>query len=85
MATKATRDGPHSLFGEVYNATRGANVADSLVHAFRKSSINQAETAWRAFKTWLPEHVTVLRKRHVLEFLVFLRDNKKLLPRTILG
>ena len=39
----------------------------------------------RAFKTWLPEHVTVLRKRHVLEFLVFLRDNKKLLPRTILG
>ena len=39
----------------------------------------------RAFKTWLPELVTVLRKRHVLEFLVFLRDNKKLLPRTILG
>ena len=39
----------------------------------------------RAFKTWLPEHVTVLRKRHVLVFLVFLRDNKNLLPRTILA
>ena len=70
---------------EVYKASRGAKVADSLVHAFRQSSINQAETAWRAFKAWLPEHVTVLRKRHVLEFLVFLKDNKKLSPRTILG
>ena len=70
---------------EVYTATRGAKVASSLVHAFRKSSINQAETAWRAFKNWLPEHLTVLRKRHVLEFLVFLRDDKKLSPRTILG
>ena len=36
----------------------------------------------RAFKTWLPEHVTVLRKRHVLEFLVFLRDNKNYLRLT---
>ena len=50
---------------EVYTATRGDKVASSLVHAFRKSSINHAETAWRAFKNWLPEHLTVLRKRHV--------------------
>ena len=40
-------------------------------------NLNQAETAWRAFKTWLPEHVTVLRKRHVLEFLVFLKRQQK--------
>ena len=32
-----------------------------------------------------PRHLTVLRKRHVLEFLVFLQDNKKLSPRTLLG
>ena len=32
-----------------------------------------------------PRHLTVLRKRHVLEFLVFLQDNKKLSPRTFLG
>ena len=70
---------------EVYTASRGNKVASSLVHAFRKSSINQAETAWRAFKNWHPEHLKVLRKRHVLEFLVFLRDDKKLSPRTILG
>ena len=30
-------------------------VANSLVHAFRKSSINQAVTSWRAFKEWLPD------------------------------
>ena len=70
---------------EVYTATRGPKVANSLVHALRKSSINQAQTAWRAFKEWLPEHLTVLRKRHVLEFLVSLKDNKKLSPWTILG
>ena len=70
---------------EVYTVIRGAKVANSLVHAFRKSSINQAETGWRAFKNWFPEHLTILRKRHVLEFLVFLRDIKKLSPRTILG
>ena len=65
---------------EVYTASRGATVANSLVHAFRKSAINQAETAWRAFKEWLPDNLTVLRKTHV-----FRRDNKKLSPRTILG
>ena len=70
---------------EVYTASRGATVANSLVHDFRKSAINQAETAWRAFKEWLPDNLTVLRKTHVLEFLVFLRNNKKLSPRTILG
>ena len=70
---------------EVYKASRGAEVADSLFHAFRRTSINQAETAKRAFKAWLPDHVTVLRKRHVLKFLVFLRNNKNLSPRTILG
>ena len=70
---------------EVYKASRGSEVADSLIHAFRRTSINQAETAWRAFKAWLPDHVTVLRKRHVLEFLVFLQNNKNLSPRTILG
>ena len=46
---------------------------------------NKPKLHGKAFKTWLPEHVTVLGKRHVLEFLAFLRDNKKLLPRTILG
>ena len=65
---------------EVYTTIRGANVANSLVHAFRKSSINQAETAWKAFKDWLPELLTVLRKRHVLEFLVFLKDNRSCRP-----
>ena len=70
---------------EVYTASRGSTVANSLVHAFRKFSINQAETVWRAFKEWLPDNLTVLRKRHVLEFLVFLRDNKKLSPRSFLG
>ena len=70
---------------EVYTASRDATVANSLVHTLRKSSINQAETAWRAFKEWLPDNLTVLRKRHILEFLVFLQDNKKLSPRTILG
>ena len=59
---------------EVYTASRGATLANSLLHAFRKSSINQAETAWRAFKEWLPDNLTVLRKRHVLEFLVPLRQ-----------
>ena len=70
---------------EVYTASRGLKVANSLIQAFRKSSINQAETAWRAFKEWLPEHLTVLRKRHVLEFLVSLKDNRNPSPRTILG
>ena len=51
---------------EIYTATRGVKVANSLVHVFRKSSINQVETAWRAFQDWLPEELTVLRKRHVL-------------------
>ena len=32
-----------------------------------------------------PRHLTVLRNRYVLEFLVFLQDNKKLSPRTFLG
>ena len=60
-------------------------MANSLVYAFRKSSINLEVTSWRAFKEWLPDNLTVLRMRHVLEFLVFLQDNKKLSPRTFLG
>ena len=60
----------------IYSATRGAKVANSLIHAFRKSSINQTETALRVFQSWLPNSVTVLRKRYVLEFLVFLRDQE---------
>ena len=32
-----------------------------------------------------PRHLIVLRKRHGLEFPVFLQDNKKLSPRTFLG
>ena len=63
---------------EVYKATRGAKMANSLVHAFRKSSINQAETAWRAFKAWLPEQVTVLRKRHVIRAPLALSKNWRL-------
>lgn len=69
----------------IYARKQGPTVARALVSAYRASSIRQAETAWRAFKTWLPTSLTKLRQKHVLQFLIHLREAKKLSPRTILG
>lgn len=68
-----------------YSLAFNKKVANTMVRAYRPSSTRQAETAWRAFKSWLPRNVTILRKKHMLAFLTYLNDVKKLAPRTILG
>lgn len=63
----------------------GRSAASMLCKAHRPSTIRQAESAWKCFKDWLPNTVTVLRKKHLLDFLIFLQRKKKLSPKTILG
>ena len=62
----------------------GQEIADVLLSSRRNSTRNQQEVAWRAFQSWLREDdARGLTKTDLLKFCLFLRNVKKLSPRTI--
>ena len=85
MASKTTSVGSPSLTKEVYTAPRGANGGQLPGPRLQEILHKPGSCILEGILGMAPRHFTVLKKRHGLEFLVFLRDNKKLSPRTILG
>jgi hypothetical protein len=69
----------------IWRVKYGVRVAKNLCHSYRQSSLRQAQSAWKAFKTWLSPSVKKLHKRHIMNFLIFLYSVKKLSAKTILG
>jgi len=62
----------------------GEKVAENLIKAQRSSTCRQFQSSWKSFQKWLPAETPVITKQTVLEYLVYLRDERKLQPRTIL-
>ena len=56
-----------------------------LVTAYRSSTDRQAQSNWKSFRDWLPEHISTITTQTVIEFLMHLEDVKHLNPRTILN
>ena len=70
---------------EMYTQKYSANLAESLIKAYRTSSTRQFEVGWKTFKEWLPETVSEINELVVLNFLEYLFITKQLNPRTILA
>ena len=68
----------------VWSSRFGTHVAQRLVTAHRASTNAQFQSAWSAFQRWLPASLTILTSRTVLEFLIFLQEEKSLAPRSVL-
>ena len=51
---------------------RGHEAANRIIKGFRESSLRQAETAWSAFKCWIPEKITDIKHQTILDFLIHL-------------
>ena len=60
----------------LYNNIYPTNVVEALLASYRKSSNRQFEAGWRSFQNWLPRDLEIIEKRTVMEFLVFLREQK---------
>ena len=56
-----------------------------LVEAYRSSADRQAQSNWKSFQDWLPEHVSTITTKSVMEFLMHLEDVKHLNPRALLN
>ena len=63
----------------------GKVTSEQLSLSFRKSSSNQYQSVWRCFQSWLPPSVNILKKAHVLRFLIWLHKKKKLSSKTVLS
>lgn len=70
---------------ETFAAVLGNTVAARLVEGYRESTCRQAESAWKAFQRWLPQEVISITPKVIMEFLIYLEDEKRLEPRTILN
>ena len=60
----------------------GPEVASTLVDTHRDSTLNQYESAWKRFQSWLPRGTVAIDNRLVLSYLNSLSSD--LAPRTIL-
>ena len=68
-----------------YRRKFSADITERLLRASRDSTVKQQEVAWKAFQSWLEGCKEEVSNSSVLEFLCFLRDNKKLQTNTILN
>lgn len=63
----------------------GRVIAKRLINSYRESSSRQAQSVWKTFQTWIPESVKILKKAHVLRFLIYLHESRNLTSRTVLS
>ena len=70
---------------EVYTSPRGANGGQLPGPRLQEILHKPGSNILEGILGMAPRHITVLSKRHGLEFLVFLQHNKKLSPRTFWG
>jgi len=68
----------------MWEEKHGEIVANRLILAQRDSTARQFQSAWKTFQAWLPTNIPDISKQNILEFLLFLQDERKLKPRTIL-
>ena len=75
-----------SFLRATLNPKYGEAITDRLLSGKRASTTKQQEVAWRAFKEWLlvlEIDTSILSNNHILEFLIWLREFKKLGTTTI--
>ena len=59
--------------------------ASNLIKSYRVSSTKQFQSVWKSFQKWLPEKIKLLKKVHVLRFLIWLHKKKGLSSKTVLS
>jgi len=59
--------------------------ASQLVKSYRSSSSKQMHSVWKKFKQWLPHTVKILKKIHILRYLIWLHNSETLASRTVLS
>ena len=69
----------------IFKRKYGEQIASKLINAYRASTKKQAESTWKTFKSWLPENQGILTSHVLMKFLIYLQEEKKLLPQTILS
>lgn len=70
---------------ELYEPEFGPLLSNKLIHAYKTVTDRQGQSNWKVFQNWLPKEITTITARTVMEFLVYLEEEKHLNPRTILN
>ena len=72
-----------SFLRKQLSSKHSSQVTDTILAAFRPSSVRQQEVAWRHFKQWLPATALDITIETVLNFLHHLFSSSSLSPTTI--